>query len=459
MKAPNGEQERGVIRITRQEALSPHVDHLLQRQRSLRGQPGTRVESKGPWYRRNWLVLSVAGLTGALAAWALIEPVFDDLLYVQGPIEQVELEARSERLPGEGQSFELQGWLRLRGTTIWVPVGAKAIGPDGARSPLDLNDLRLGEEVGLYGQYAETPQKAVGVAQFVVRSPPPAEPSAQRTMESLSRRSQIAGLLLFPLVAGFVGLAIGAADGLVCRLPRRALLAGGVGLLVGLLGGFLSSLVANVVYMPLNLLAVRWMTGGPLSALGFLVQVIGRTLAWALAGMAMGLGQGAALRSKRLLLFGFLGGVVGGLLGGLLFDPIDLILLGTDKPSAHWSRLVGFGVIGASVGAMIGVVELLARDAWLRMTEGPLSGKEFLIFRDVLKIGSSSQSDIYLFSDPLVASHHATLRVVGDEYELENQSPRQPALVNGRAIQRSRLNHGDQITIGRTCFVFQRRRS
>ena len=27
-------------------------------------------------------------------------------------------------------------------------------------------------------------------------------------------------------------------------------------------------------------------------------------------------------RSKRLLLYGFLGGVIGGLLGGLLFDPI-----------------------------------------------------------------------------------------------------------------------------------------
>ena len=42
----------------------------------------------------------------------------------------------------------------------------------------------------------------------------------------------------------------------------------------------------------------------------------------------MGLAQGIALRSKRLLLYGLLGGVVGGLLGGLLFDPIDIILLG-----------------------------------------------------------------------------------------------------------------------------------
>ena len=32
------------------------------------------------------------------------------------------------------------------------------------------------------------------------------------------------------------------------------------------------------------------------------------------------------------------------------------------------------------LGAMIGIVELLARDTWLRMTQGPLSGKEFILF-------------------------------------------------------------------------------
>src|SRR5262249_44440109 len=229
----------------------------------------------------------------------------------------------------------------------------------------------------------------------------------------------------------------------VCRLLRRALLAGSVGLAVGLLGGLLSTLVANVIYAPLNMLAMRWMAGGGLAPVGFLVQVMGRSLAWAAAGGAMGLGQGLALRSKRLLLFGFLGGVLGGLLGGLLFDPIDF-LLGVGKPSAHWSRLVGLGVIGVSVGVMMGVVELLARDAWLRMTEGPLAGKEFLLSKDVMKVGPSPRSDLYLFSDPLVLPHHVTLRAGGEEYELESHGPRNPPLVNGRSVQRTRLNHSDQ---------------
>jgi hypothetical protein len=445
------------IRITRDEALSQRVDELLQRQHNLRGERGSLTERRVPWYLRNWVVLSLAGLAGALLAWALVEPRFDDVPYVQGPAESVEAAPLDRELAGEAHRF--QGQLTLNGTVILVPADAARLEADGTRAAFDLAGLAPGTEVGVYAEYVDAQPTGVGVARAVVTAPPPATAKSAMKLESLARRSGAASLVLFPLVAGLVGLAIGAADGLVCRLPRRALLAGVVGLLVGLVGGLFSSLMAAVIYTPLSTLASRQMSGGSLSALGFFVQVIGRTLAWAMAGAAMGLGQGVALRSSRLLLFGFLGGVVGGLLGGLFFDPIDLILFSGEKMSAHWSRLIGFGLVGASVGAMIGVVELLARDAWLRMTEGPLAGKEFLIFRDVMTIGSSPRSDVYLFNDPLVAGHHATLRMMGDECEIEGHDKRQPVLLNGRPVTRTRLGHGDQMAIGHAVFVFQRRQS
>jgi hypothetical protein len=176
--------------------------------------------------------------------------------------------------------------------------------------------------------------------------------------------------------------------------------------------------------------------------------------------MAMGLGQGTALRSPRLLLYGFLGGAIGGLLGGLVFDPIDLILLGADKPSAHWSRLAGIAAIGLCVGLMIGVVELLARDAWLQMQRGPLAGKEFLIFKDLVTLGASPRSDIYLFNDKAIAEKHAVIRAASDQYEIESVGgPPFPLLVNGHVLERGRLRPGDQITLGDTVFVFQRRRT
>jgi predicted ABC-type sugar transport system permease subunit len=45
--------------------------------------------------------------------------------------------------------------------------------------------------------------------------------------------------------------------------------------------------------------------------------------AWAVAAIPAGIGQGIALRERKVGLNGLLGGVLGGLLGGLLFDPIS----------------------------------------------------------------------------------------------------------------------------------------
>ena len=102
---------------------------------------------------------------------------------------------------------------------------------------------------------------------------------------------------------------------------------------------------------------------------------------------------------------------------------------------------------------------MLARDAWLQMLEGPLTGKEFLIFKDLVSVGASTRSDIYLFNDRHVAPRHAIIRSVADHYEIEATDAACPLLLNGRPTQRARLRHGDQITLGATVFSFQRRRA
>lgn len=303
------------------------------------------------------------------------------------------------------------------------------------------------------------------MAVAVLVAPDPETPAAEKAtmkLEAQSARVSASGLLLFPLVAALIGLAIGAADGIVCRVFRRVLLAGFVGLLIGFVGGFVSGIIANLVYAPLTTLAMDQgsdQAGEQLSTVGLLLQVFGRALAWCLAGIAMGLGQGIALRSGKLLLYGFLGGILGGLLGGLSFDPVDLLIYGSfNHPSAHWSRLIGISCVGIGVGLMIGIVELLARDAWLQMVEGPLAGKEFLIFKDRMDVGASPKCDIYLFSDPAVSPEHAVIRTVGGNYEIEGVSRQAATCVNNRPIERARLRHGDQITIGGTVFVFQKRK-
>ncbi|MBN1673662.1 MAG: FHA domain-containing protein [Kiritimatiellae bacterium] len=452
------------IRITRDEAMSAHVDDLLKRQKSLLGESGI---DHGPrhWYYRSWFVLMLVGAMAAFGAWALSEPFFDDTPYLQGTIEAMDLDAAiPTRITIGEQVVDLdlkgRGWIQVRNEKIWLLDGTRDILADETTALLDRAALQRGQEVGVHAHYQEFAEQSLAVARFVLTSPPPDPPAkASFSLRRQAVRADVWSLLLFPVVAGFIGLAIGAVDGIICRTPRRALLGGVLGCVVGFVGGAVSSFLGNLVYAPLTRLATSEMSEAEgLTAFGFMMQMGARTLAWGLVGMAMGLGQGIALRSKRLLAYGFMGGVVGGLLGGLFFDPIDLLLLGMDKPSAHWSRLVGITAIGACVGAMIGVVELLARDAWLRMIEGPLAGKEFLIFKDTMKLGSSARAEIYLFNDPMVAEHHATLRAVGDDCEIENHDAEHPVLVNNRAVTVARLRRGDRITIGRTAFVYENRR-
>jgi hypothetical protein len=458
----NPEATDSVIRISREEATSTHVDDLLKRQMSMRGEPGVTRDYGRRWYYQNWFVLLIVGLVAAIAAWAILEPFFNDTLYFQGRIDKVgSASLPLERGTRKTLEFNPDGmpWVQIKGEQIWLMDQTSVLRSDGSRKRLRPEDLREGDTIGLYAEYLPVPSEDLALAIYVVRDPPPqARSEAALSLRQLHARSSAAGMLLFPLVAGLVGLAIGAIDGLVCRLPRRAVLSGVVGLLVGFTGGFISSIIAGLIYTPLNHLAMNQMGSDSITTFGFVLQMIGRGLGWAFAGLAMGLGQGIALRSKRLLLYGLLGGVIGGLLGGLAFDPIDFILLGSHKPSAAWSRLAGIAVIGASVGGLIGVVELLARDAWLRMTQGPLAGKEFLLFKDVMNIGASPKSDLYLFNDPLVAADHAVVRTAGDEYEIESRHQDHRLMLNNRPVERARLRHGDQVMIGRTIFVFEKRK-
>lgn len=459
------EPSPSVIRITKDEATSAHVDDLLKRQMSMRGDPGVTRDRHKKWYFQNWLVLGLAGMLGAFLAWAIIEPFFADRLYIQGKISHLVLtDSSTHEVPIGKSALQLRasvvGTCEVNGEKILLLDTLRELGR-GRHAHANFTTLHDGDTVGLYVEYHQGPDVDIALAEFIVRSPPPQSASrAAMSLAQLAARSEAAGLLMFATVAGLIGLLIGATDGIVCRLPRRAILSGAVGLVVGFIGGLFFHFVANVVYQPLTELAMRQMSeNGSLGAFGFLIQMLGRSLAWCLVGAAMGLGQGIALRSTRLLIYGLIGGLLGGLFGGLLFDPIDLILLGPDKPSAALSRLIGFMVIGLSVGGMIGLVELLARDAWLRMTQGPLSGKEFLIFKETMTIGSAPSSDLYLFNDPQVAKHHATIRAVGDEIEIERRDSTYPVLHNNRPITRTRLRHGDNVTIGRATFVFQRRKT
>ena len=270
-------------------------------------------------------------------------------------------------------------------------------------------------------------------------------------------------ILLLLSVGGLTGLMIGCMEGILARNFFRALKAGGLGFLVGFGGGFASAMVAGLLFTfldPLGIVIVgKEAAADPLAHLsGFLFLVIRRSLVWAVLCMAVGLGPGIALKSKKLAMNGFLGGLIGGAIGGFLFDPINYIVSGgTFMFGGEISRAIGFSVVGGCAGLMIGLVEMISKEAWLVMTEGPLKGKQFIIYKDPTVIGSSPRSEIYLFKDPSIEPAHAVIHTIRDGYEIEDKDTPDGTWINGQRIKRKRLMTGDEIRIGKTRFTYSER--
>jgi hypothetical protein len=262
--------------------------------------------------------------------------------------------------------------------------------------------------------------------------------------------------LVFPTVAGSVGLLLGAVDGIMCRNYARAFVCAIVGLGVGFGGGLVTLFVAGIIFFVMIEIASTFQRNpndDEPHGMALLVFIMGRGAAWAVAAIPAGIGQGIALREKKVALNGLLGGVLGGLLGGLLFDPIALIFT-RDAGHAGLSRAVGFTLIGVLVGLFIGLVEQWSKTAWMLMKAGPLAGKQFILYRNPTVLGSSPKADIYLFKDEAIEPRHALVHNRGGRFEIEDCNTPDGTYVNGIPVQKRILQSGDQIVLGKTVLEF-----
>jgi len=430
------------IVIAPEELADAHVDAELAQHLSFGMAPARVEEPKTKLIYRPWFALMLAGGLGALVGWAVIEPVYDDTLELSGRIQVVS--PSTVRVAGVDLLVVPQTEIREGEVAISMQ---KLYGERPVRARVIQVPAAEGEPVLLAAQIELLPEEE--------------DVPTSVDLGLLGLRHLLTSLLIFPLVAGFIGLAVGAADGLLSRALHRSAVCGLVGLAAGLGIGLVASVFAQVLYsLGQRGIDVLSDDGARPSVVAFLAQMATRGIAWSLAGAAMGLGQGIALRSRRLLVNGLLGGLVGGLLGGLLFDPIGYVFEGESlAATANLSRAIGCVTIGMVTGLMIGIVELLAREAWVKLLTGPLTGKEFILHRTQTVIGSSPKADIYLFKDSEVEPTHALIHTLGEGYEIEDKKTGAGTYVNGERVSRRRLASGDQIRIGKTVFSFSLKES
>ncbi len=235
-------------------------------------------------------------------------------------------------------------------------------------------------------------------------------------------------------IGGPIGLLLGALEGISGQVWVKAAKGGLLGLLIGGGGGALGSLIAEAVYAEL---------GGGTGQHSFGAQMLVRAFAWSLVGAFIGVGQGALGGLVKRLVNGLVGGILGGFAGGVLFDPIAAV-----SGSGEMSRMIGFSVLGLLIGLAISLVEQVRKTYWLQVISGPLTGKQYILYRPLTRVGSSPKADITLPKDASVAPLHCELHAEPSRCTVRAIGSGLPTLVNDQPIVTRTLRSGDVIGVG-----------
>jgi hypothetical protein len=256
-----------------------------------------------------------------------------------------------------------------------------------------------------------------------------------------------------------VALALGLVDALWNFSPRQILSIGGrvlTALLVGSMGGLLGGLISQALYQWKHhdaFLVFGWTFIGLL--IGLSLGVFDLT-----AGVASGQNPRGAVRK---IVNGVLGGTIGGLLGGFL----SLFVRGAwsdlfqgKRDDLLWSpSALGFVVLGACIGLLIGLAQVILKEAWLRVEAGPRAGRELILAKPEITLGRAEACDVGLFGDPTVEKLHARIRRQGNDYVLSDAGSAGGTFVNDDRVHDARLlRSGDVIRLGHYVLRFGERR-
>lgn len=228
--------------------------------------------------------------------------------------------------------------------------------------------------------------------------------------------------------------------------------------MIGMMGGLLGGLIGQALY--------GWKDFSAFLVFGWTVTgfLIGVSLGVfdLLSSLAHGQDPGAALRK---ILKGVLGGTLGGFLGGIL----SLLLL------AGWTRVLrllggnpeiegdlwspsawGFVALGACIGLLIGLAQVILKEAWLKVEAGFRKGREVILAKPEITIGRAESCDIGLFGDPQIEKLHARIRREGNRHVLIDEGA--GTYINEELIHGSRpLRSGDVIRFGQCVLRFGER--
>lgn len=270
------------------------------------------------------------------------------------------------------------------------------------------------------------------------------------------------GILTQGLKGMFLGLSVALALALVDALwifSRRRFFSIGVrvvtAVVVGTMGGLLGGMVSQALYgwkeFPV-FLVLGWTITGCLIGVSLGVFDL-------LSTLLRGQDPGAALRKiLKGVLGGTLGGIVGGILSLLLLSGWTRLLGGNPQiESRLWSPSAwGFVALGVCIGLLIGLAQVILKEAWLKVEAGFRTGREIILAKPEITVGRAESCDIGLFGDPQIQKLHARIRQEKNYYVLIDEGT--GTYVNDDLIHGSRvLRSGDAIRMGKCVLRFSER--
>lgn len=244
-------------------------------------------------------------------------------------------------------------------------------------------------------------------------------------------------------IACSLGLLMGIGEGVFYGSAEKAVKNGLIGAGISLLIGFVSGFLAQAMYS-------RLVSDNASDFVSALV----RGLSWAIMGLGVGISIGLIKPQLKRVLFCGIGGLAGGFIGGFLFEPITEALSFGKNDTGVLGRAVGIILMGLLIGLGIGLLEQVAKQAWLKVVRGEFEGKEYLVFAGTTSIGNNGKNTIVLFKDRLVAPHHCDIALEGSRYVLTDSGSPLGTIVNGARVSRHVLRQGDAIAIGNSVLIF-----
>ena len=250
----------------------------------------------------------------------------------------------------------------------------------------------------------------------------------------------VLGLVFGGLMGGFLG----SSEGITLSVKSRIVPGIIVGMILGAVGGAVGFWIGQGALWIVSELLVH--SNKLLQAYGI---PISRTIGWGFLGVFIGSVEGFRTRSFAKIKVGIAGGLIGGILGGIALEYFRLRF-----PDAFFGRLIGSLILGLLIGLFYGLFEKQFSKGVLKLLNGTLKGKEFLLLQNKIRIGSSKKVEIHLPDYKNVAEIHAVLKSKKTDLVVNNVNTEHRVLVNELNVSEHQLKLDDVIQVGSAKFWF-----